>query len=88
MEAYSELTRRFARIAAIDSACGILGWDASVMMPAGAGEGRGEQLATLRGLAHELLVAPRTGELIAQAREEAASLDARQRANLAEIARE
>ena len=30
MDAYAELTRRFARIDAVNNAAGILGWDASV----------------------------------------------------------
>ena len=70
MDAYAELVRRFARIDAIESAAGILGWDASVMMPDGAGEGRGEQLAALRGVAHELTVASEVGDLLARAMED------------------
>jgi carboxypeptidase Taq len=56
--ALDRLSARFARIAALDEAAGILHWDASVMMPAGGAAARGEQLATLAGLSHELLTAP------------------------------
>ncbi|HEX2553511.1 MAG TPA: carboxypeptidase M32 [Microvirga sp.] len=67
MEAYRSLEARFARIAAIEDALGILQWDAETTMPAGAGEERADQLATLKGLAHEILTAPRTGELLDEA---------------------
>lgn len=36
----------------------MLHWDASAMMPPGGGASRGEQLAALAGLSHELLTAP------------------------------
>jgi len=49
MTALDRLTTRFARIAALDEAAGVLHWDASVMMPEGGGAARGEQLATLAG---------------------------------------
>ncbi|MBR0661296.1 carboxypeptidase M32 [Neoroseomonas oryzicola] len=56
--AYLRLKARFARIAALGEAASMLHWDASAMMPPGGGESRGEQLAALAGLAHELLTAP------------------------------
>lgn len=56
--AYDRLKARFARIAALGEAAAMLQWDASTMMPRGGGESRGEQLAALAGLAHELLTAP------------------------------
>ena len=59
---YQRLKARFARIGAINEAAGILHWDASAMMPPGGGQARGEQLAALAGVAHELLVAPGIGE--------------------------
>ncbi|OYW09173.1 MAG: carboxypeptidase M32, partial [Rhodospirillales bacterium 12-71-4] len=58
MTAYARLAARFARIGALGEAAGILHWDASAMMPPGGGAARGEQLATLAGLRHELLVSP------------------------------
>ncbi|MBP0466384.1 carboxypeptidase M32 [Roseomonas sp. PWR1] len=56
--AYNRLKARFARIAALGEAASMLHWDAATMMPPGGGESRGEQLAALAGLAHELLTAP------------------------------
>jgi len=60
--AYARLKDRFARIAALDEAQAMLHWDASAMMPPGGGAARGEQLAVLAGLAHELLTAPAVAE--------------------------
>ena len=67
MTPYDRLTARFARIATIEEAAAILGWDAAVMMPKGGGAARGEQLAVLAGLAHEALLAPETAADLAEA---------------------
>ncbi|UFN51219.1 carboxypeptidase M32 [Roseomonas sp. OT10] len=79
-DAYSRLKARFARIGALGEAGAMLGWDASAMMPEGGGAARGEQLATLAGLSHELLVAPQVADDLAAA---AAPDDAWEQANLA-----
>jgi len=64
--AYHRLKARFARIAALGEAAAMLHWDASAMMPPGGAAARGEQLATLAGLSHELLTAPEVaGDLAA-----------------------
>ncbi len=65
--AYGRLKTRFARIATLGEAQAMLGWDASAMMPPGGGAARGEQLATLAGLAHELLTAPEVGDDLGEA---------------------
>jgi len=65
--AYQRLATRFARIATLGEAQAMLHWDASAMMPPGGGAARGEQLATLAGLAHELLIAPEVAEDLAAA---------------------
>jgi carboxypeptidase Taq len=70
--AYERLKARFARIGAINEAAGILHWDASAMMPEGGAHARGEQLAALAGVAHEMLVDPRTAEDLAAAKAEGA----------------
>jgi len=66
--AYDRLTRRYARIAALNEAAAMLGWDASAMMPPGGGAARGEQLAVLAGLAHGLLTEPAVADDLAEAR--------------------
>jgi carboxypeptidase Taq len=65
--AYARLKSRFARMALVGEAGAVLHWDASAMMPPGGGAARGEQLATLAGLAHEMLTAPSVAEDLAVA---------------------
>ena len=65
--AYDRLAARFARIATIDEAVAMLGWDAAAMMPPGGASARGDQLAVLAGLAHGLLVAPAAADDLAAA---------------------
>ncbi|APH58088.1 Thermostable carboxypeptidase 1 [Granulibacter bethesdensis] len=64
---YPWLKDRFNRIATLQEASSMLGWDASVMMPPGGAAARGDQLALLAGMAHELLVDPATGDALASA---------------------
>ncbi|MDN3566749.1 carboxypeptidase M32 [Paeniroseomonas aquatica] len=66
-DAYARLKTRFARIATLGEAGAMLHWDASAMMPPGGGAARGEQLAVLAGLGHELLTAPAVAEDLAAA---------------------
>ena len=67
MTAYARLTSRFARIAIIGEAQSMLDWDAAAVMPSGGGVARGDQLAVLAGLAHELMVDPQTAANLADA---------------------
>lgn len=62
--AYKALERRFHRLSVLGGVGGILHWDQSVMMPDGGAEARGEQLATLSVLSHELLTAPDMADLL------------------------
>jgi carboxypeptidase Taq len=87
MEAYKTLEDRFARISSIEDAVGILQWDAETLMPEGAADSRSDQLATLKGIAHELLTAHDTGDLLDQADQDRGYLDEWQRANLREMRR-
>ncbi len=86
MSAYATLERRFARLHALGHALSILSWDRQVMMPAKSNAGRGEALAELEVMAHELLTEPLVADLIADA-EAAPPDDPWQRANLAEMRR-
>ena len=70
MSAYEALKSAFNRIACLDEASAMLGWDAAAMMPEGGAAARGEQLAVLAGLSHEFLCAPEIGEQLEAAREE------------------
>jgi carboxypeptidase Taq len=83
---YAALEERFRRIAGIEGALAILDWDTAVIMPKKAAGERGEQLAALRRLSHDLLTHPETGEQLAAAETEA-DLDPWQQANLREMRR-
>ena len=65
--AYGRLQDRFTRIATLNEAAGMLGWDAAAMMPPGGAAARGDQLAVLAGLAHGQLTAPSVGDDLAEA---------------------
>jgi carboxypeptidase Taq len=67
MTAYDRLATRFARIATVGEAIGMLSWDASVMMPPGGAAARGDQLAVLSGLVHEMTTAPALADDLAAA---------------------
>jgi|LNFM01.2.fsa_nt_gb carboxypeptidase Taq len=85
---YDELESRFGRIGQLGDIAGMLQWDMAAMMPAGGAETRGSQLATLKVMAHELLIDPLTGDLLDAAEHDwADALDPWQRANLAEMRR-
>ncbi|MCS6930855.1 MAG: carboxypeptidase M32 [Acetobacteraceae bacterium] len=70
MTALARLSARFSRIAALEEAAGMLHWDAAAMMPEGGAAARAEQLATLAGLSHELLIAPEVAADLAAAEAE------------------
>lgn len=93
---YAALENRFARIARIDDALGILHWDYETTMPEGAAPTRAETLATLDVLRHDLLVDPQVADWLdaAEARgdggtdgEADGGLDGWRRANLREMRR-
>jgi carboxypeptidase Taq len=86
MTAYASLEARFARLSAVQGAASILGWDAQTLMPEGAAEARGDQLAVLHGLAHDILTAVETADTLAEA-EGAGGLDTWPAANLTEMRR-
>ena len=89
MQAYHALEQRFARLSRLDGALGILGWDKEAIMPLGAAGERGEQIATLSVIRHELLTETQTDELLDRAeRDDAATLDPWQAANLREMRRQ
>ena len=86
MDSYRSLERIFSRIGAIKDAIGLLNWDAETLMPDGAADSRSEQLSTLEGIAHRLLVAVETGELLDRAGA-SDGLDHWRRSNLREMRR-
>jgi len=83
--AYDHLEDQFRRLQAVYDAEAMLHWDLATMMPRGGSASRGEQLAVLKSLAHGMITAPETGDLLDTAGEQ--SLDPWQAANLREMRR-
>jgi carboxypeptidase Taq len=87
MTAYRELEERFRRIGAIGQAISVLHWDTAAIMPGGGAAARAEQLATLRLIQHQHLVAPEIEAMLAEANAASNELVGWQRANLREMRR-
>jgi carboxypeptidase Taq len=83
--AYSTLESLFGRIQTLEDTAGLLYWDMATTMPAGSADTRGEQLATLSSITHEMLTAKDVASLLAQATSEMAHLNDWQWANLREM---
>jgi carboxypeptidase Taq len=63
-QAYNNLLRRIRDASVLSSCASVLGWDERTYMPrAGAGH-RGEQMALLARLCHEMVTDPKIGELL------------------------
>ncbi len=58
------LRGKIAELRHLDQTLGLLSWDEETMLPPAGRPERGEQVATLEGLRHELLVSDRLGDLI------------------------
>lgn len=86
MNAYKKLEARFARLAKVEEALGVLGWDRATMMPEGGAAGRAEQVAALRVICHEQLTHPDLARLFDAV--DASELSAWERANFKEMRRE
>jgi carboxypeptidase Taq len=87
MTAYRQLEERFRRIGAIGQAISVLHWDTAAIMPAGGTAARAEQLATLRLIEHQHLVAPEIEAMLDEADAASDELGEWQRANLREMRR-
>lgn len=87
MKAYQQLEQHYGRCGRLRAACGVLEWDLETMMPPGGAESRGEQLAALKTVIHELERAAALEELLEHAAGEAEELDEWRRANLREMRR-
>ena len=66
--AYDGLVEKFRQLARLDHAMTFLQWDQLVMMPPGGNDARGQALAELSAMRHELVTSEKVGELIETAR--------------------
>lgn len=83
--AYQHLTNTFQRLSRFGHLSAIAGWDMQTMMPAGGSRARGEALAELSVLQHEILTGKQVGAWLDDAEQE--SLNDVERANLFEMRR-
>lgn len=65
-----ELKKHLYQVYDIRSAAAVLEWDQQILMPAGGATARGEQVATLSALAHEIAISEKTGRLLEAAEAE------------------
>ena len=87
MNAYLDLETIFRRHCALRAAGSILQWDNSTMMPENSGDARGEQLAALSEVAHDMITQPALADLFAKAEAQTGALDDWQQANVREMKR-
>jgi len=83
MKNYHQLEKIFAQIGSLESASGILQWDAATMLPEGSSSVRGEQLSALAEVVHEKITDPRISDWLDAAKSE--PLNEWQKANLEEM---
>ncbi|TQO10122.1 UNVERIFIED_ORG: carboxypeptidase Taq [Citrobacter freundii] len=82
---YHQLTRTFQRLSRFSHLSAIASWDMFTMMPSGGRKARGEALAELSVLEHQLLTDPKVATWIAAAQQE--DLNDVEQANLREMSR-
>src|SRR5947209_5706168 len=87
--AYADLIRRIRDAGILASCAGLLGWDERTYMPRAGAAHRGEQMALLARLGHEMTANPKVGELLAtiEASPLVAEPDSDTSANVREIRR-
>jgi carboxypeptidase Taq len=61
---YQTYLDRLRKVADLSFAEAVLSWDQQTYLPRNGGEFRGQQMATLKSLAHEFLVDPKFGEIL------------------------
>jgi len=83
---YTDLSRIFLRLSRFDHLNAIASWDMATMMPVNGSQARGEALAELSVLRHQILSDKKIARLIRDAEQE--NLDDIERANLNEIIRQ
>ncbi|MBI2758452.1 MAG: carboxypeptidase M32 [Chloroflexi bacterium] len=73
-EKLNEFKQIMAEIADLNTAASVLGWDQQVNMPSGGTEARGNHLATLGKLTHELFTSEKVGKLLEELSSNASAL--------------
>src|SRR5438552_5960219 len=87
--AYEQLVQRVRDYRLLESCGSVLGWDERTYMPRQGSKHRGDQMALLARLGHEMLTAPAVGELLAEVEQSGRfAADGIQAANVREIRRD
>ena len=74
-EKITQLKSILAEVADLNGAAGILGWDQQVNMPPGGAKARGQQLGTLRSIAHQKFTSKEVGKLLDDLQSQIETLD-------------
>ena len=72
-EKLNKLKEVLGEVADLQSAASLLSWDQQTYMPAGGGEARGQHLATIGKLAHQMATSDEVGKLLDDLKQEFAS---------------
>jgi carboxypeptidase Taq len=75
MKKLDQLTTQMGKIADVEAAAALLGWDQQTYMPPGGAEARAMQLSTLTKTAHDWFVSDEFGQLLEDLETEAGELD-------------
>lgn len=75
-QGYADLTRHVRECGTLESCAALLGWDERTYMPRAGSAHRGEQMALLARLRHEMLTDPVVGDLLLRAESSALVADA------------
>ncbi len=74
-EKLNQLKDLYGEISDLNNAAALLGWDQQTYMPAGGGEARGQQLATLGKISHDKMTSDEFGKLLDELKQEFAGVD-------------
>ena len=74
-DALTQLKERLAKVTDLERVSRVLSWDQQTMMPPAGWQHRGEHLATLKRISHELVTDKETGRLLDEAEKQNSSLD-------------
>jgi len=61
---YEKLEQKVRKIINLEETAEVLHWDQEVMMPEGGSKARSQQLSTISGLQHDILVSDELGNVI------------------------
>ena len=79
---YQQYQQTFQKVADLEGAQSILGWDKEVNMPPAGEATRARQLATLAGISHDLVTTKELGDLLVELSEDGADLSKEERRNI------